>query len=344
MDSGLSFGSDNHSGIHPQILAAIAEVNLGHAHSYGMDAYSEKLQNTCKEIFGANCLVYPVFNGTAANVVCLSRLLKPYETVLTAATSHLNESECGAPERHLGCKVVAIPSRNGKLTPEALQPYMIRKGDQHFAQPKVISITQPTEYGTVYSLDELQNLRKFADTHELKIHIDGARIIYAAAHLGCELNDIIKASGAAAVSFGGTKNGLLFGELCCLFFNDPDFKYSRKQLMQLPSKQRFVSAQFLRFFENDLWLEIANSGIQKTLALSKGLAQFPEIQITQEVQTNAVFAILPKSWVKSIRQKHFFYVWDENTFEVRLLISFDHSQKDIDSFIAAVAKAKEENP
>lgn len=340
MTTNASFGSDNHSGVHSSILAALAEANCGHAHSYGLDEVTNSLQVRCQEIFGSDCKAYPVFNGTAANVVCLSRLVEPYHAILAASTSHLYESECGAPERILGSKVIAVPSTDGKLTPEMLQPYLVRQGDQHFAQPKAVSISQPTEYGTVYSLDELAALRDWARKNSLLIHIDGARLIYSAAFLNCSFKEIIEASGAAAVSFGGTKNGLLFGELCLIFGDDPDFKYARKQLMQLPSKQRFLSAQFLQFFSDDLWKSIANHGNHLAHDLAKRLQEFPEVKITQAVQSNAVFAIFPKAWVKDIRKRHFFYVWDEKTFESRLLISFDHSVKDIDSFILAVSEAK----
>lgn len=341
----ISFGSDNHSGIHPELLQSIEAINLGHSHSYGLDETSNELNQICKNIFGEKTFVWPVFNGTAANVLCLNQLVRSFECVLVAKQAHINESECAAPEKHIGCKIQAIDTVDGKLTPELMRPYLIRKGDQHFAQIRAVSITQPTEYGTVYSLEEMQSIKAFCKEHELKLHIDGARYIHAATYLNTDLKSLVDASGADALSFGGTKNGLLFGELCVFFDKTTakDFKFYRKQLLQLPSKQRFISGQFLHFLKNDFWLKLSKHQLQLAKLLEAELQKIDGVEITREVQTNAVFCKLPKSWIKNIRKKHFFYIWDEHTFEIRLLISFDHTREHIQSFVDAVISSKNES-
>lgn len=340
----ISFGSDNHSGVHPEILSALSEANHGHAHSYGMDDFSLELHKVIQENFGKDSIVYPVFNGTAANVLCLGQLVNSYHSVLTAHNSHLNDSECGAPEKAIGCKVIPITSPDGKVRTEDLEEHMIRFGDQHFSQVKAISITLPTEYGCVYNLEELAEIKNFCEKHKLHLHIDGTRLIYAAHKLNCTFKDIFEVSGASAISFGGTKNGLLFGELCIFKNIDlaKDFKFLRKQLLHLPSKQRFISQQFLSFFKNDLWKSIAAKNHQLAKTLGQKLSEIQGVRITQPIDANAVFIEMPKEWIKSVRNKHFFYVWNEKTFEIRLLISFDHTEEHINSFCDAVLKAKQE--
>ncbi len=337
------FGSDNHAGVHPTLLQALLEANVGHAPSYGTDTWSSQLRQLIKSQFGEKAEGFLVFNGTAANVLCLKALVRDYETVLTAATSHLHMDECGAAEKLIGCKVVSIPSADGKLRAEDIEPFLIRKGDQHFSQVRAVSITQPTEYGTLYSLEEMRALADFAHAHDLFLHVDGSRFIYAAAALETDFKTLTQDAGVDALSFGGTKNGLLFGELCLFFQAEAakNFKYIRKQGMQLPSKQRFAAAQFQRFLQPPgLWRQVAANGLQLAARLAAGLSEFPEIQVTQKTQANAVFARIPKAWVKPLREKHFFYVWDEHTFECRLMLSFDSTDHDVDSFLQTIQKIR----
>lgn len=337
MNNSRGFGSDNHSGVHPEILESLLSANSGHMPSYGTDVLSGQLSELCKKQFGPSCEVFPVFNGTAANVLCLSSLIESHNSVICARTSHLQMDECGAPEKHIGCKLILIDSPQGKITPEQIEKELIRLGDQHYSQPKAVSITLPTEYGTCYSLEELKALRKFTKENNLFLHIDGARFIYAPYYLGCSFYDLAEGLGIDAISFGGTKNGLLFGELCLLFNEKSkmNFKYRRKQSMQLPSKQRFISAQFLELLgEKAIWKQVAETASSLALYLAKEIAdKVKSVEITQSTQANSVFAKVPKSWIKELRKTSFFYVWDEHSFEVRLMLSFDSTKKEIDQFI-----------
>ncbi len=246
--------------------------------------------------------------------------------------------ECGAPEKFLGSKVISIPSIDAKLTPEMIKPHLIRRGDQHASQPRVLSITQPTELGTVYSLKELSALSTFCKTEKLVLHIDGARLVNAVAALGCSISAAVE--GADVVSLGGTKNGLVFGE-AVIFLNSkvsPDFRYLRKQAMQLPSKSRFIAAQFLEFLGTDLWLDNALRANRLASRLATGLATCKSVAITQKVQANACFVKIPREHVARLRDHSFFYVWDEHTFECRLMTSWDTTEEDVDRFVAEVAR------
>ena len=304
------FGSDNHSGIHPNILNAIVESNSGHMPSYGTDDVSTQLQKLCKELFGKSCEVYPVFNGTAANVLCLSSLIESHNSVLCSENSHLHMDECGAPEKHIGCKLQILKSPEGKITPEQIETGLIRLGDQHYSQPKLVSVTLPTEYGTCYTMDELKALRECTRKHNLYMHIDGARFIYAPYYLNCSFYDLAEGLGVDAISFGGTKNGLLFGELCLLFNKKAkeNFKFIRKQHLQLPSKQRFISAQFLELLgESHIWKQVAESSHAMALYLKSQIEEkVKSVKITQKVEANSVFALIPQKWVKELRKTSFF--------------------------------------
>lgn len=343
----ISLGSDNHSGVHPQLLKAIININSGHSPAYGTDEYTMNVNQTLKSIFGRNCEPYFVFNGTAANVLCLSALTDSFDAIITADSAHLNIDECGAPEKAIGCKVLIVPSVDGKISPDGIDKHLIRLGDQHYAQPKAVSITLPTEYGTCYSIEELHLLRKYTREKNLFLHVDGARLIYAAHYLKTDLKSLTETIDADAISFGGTKNGLLFGEIV-LLYNDlakKKFKYIRKQSMQLPSKMRFLSAQFEELLkEPGLWREIASHGHNLALYLKMRLEDIPEIRITQNVEANSVFAKLPKSWIKPLREKFFFYVWDEKELVVRLMISFDITKNDIDNFVLLINDVKTRIP
>ena len=342
------FGSDNHSGAHPKILEAVVKANNGHAPSYGTDQDSERALGILRQHFGNEIQVHFVFNGTAANVLALSACVKSYHSILASAHSHLLNDECGAPEKNLGCKVIPIASSDAKLTVESLQPFVIRRGDQHFSQVRAISITQPTELGTVYTLDEIRAMSAFAKKERLLLHMDGARLVNAAATLGCSLKEMTTDCGVDMLSLGGTKNGLLFGE-AVVFLNKSlakdesggDFKFVRKQLMQLPSKTRFIAAQFNEFLGTDLWLKNAKHANEMAQRLSAGLAESPFAKITQKTQANGVFVILPKAIVAKLKLEAFFYVWDEGTFECRLMTSWDTEPGDIDRFLAKLKELGE---
>ena len=306
----FSLGSDNHSGVHPQVWAAMSQLSQSHAPSYGSDPLTEKVTTDLKKHLGANASIHFVFNGTAANVLCLQTLLKSYEAVICAETAHLHLDECGAPEKNIGCKVLTVPTSDGKIAPEQIEKFLIRGGDQHYAQPRLVTLTQPTEYGTVYSLDELRRWRQFTREHNLLLHIDGARLIYAAHALNCSLHDLTGGLEIDALSLGGTKNGLLFGEAVVIYNStaSASTKFYRKQMMQLPSKMRFLSSQFNELINKELWREITTHGYDLAKYLGAQLEGFSEISITQKIQANSVFARLPRQWVKPLRENVFFYV------------------------------------
>lgn len=341
--SKISLGSDNHSGVHPQILAAITNINSGHCAAYGTDDFTLEAVKTIKNNFGEDGEPFFVFNGTAANVLSIASLIESHEAVITSSLSHLHMDECAAPEKSIGCKLLLAPTDDGKISPKDIEKFLIRLGDQHCAQPKLVSITLPTEYGTCYTYEELLAIREFTRKHNLYLHIDGARLIYAAHYLKKELIDLTGHLGVDAVSFGGTKNGLLFGEIVILYNEQAKkkFKYIRKQNMQLPSKMRFLSESFREFLKPPgLWREIAEHGHAMARYLAEGLSEFPEVQITQKVEANSVFVRIPKDWFKPLRQEFFFYVWDEFAFEMRWMISFDVTQKDIDQFLNVMRKLR----
>lgn len=337
-----SLGSDNHAGVHPQILEALNATNTGHSHSYGGDALTKSVQDLFRQQFGPDTYCYFVFNGTAANVLSLKTFLKSYQSVFCTDVSHLNLDECGAPESLAGIKLQTLPSQNGKLTIESLKRHYGRLGDQHAVQPGMVSLTQPTELGTVYSLEELEELRQWTQENGLFLHIDGARLIHAAHFLKTDLKTA--AGGADVISFGGTKNGLLFGEAVLVF--DPerarDLKFYRKQYLQLPSKMRFLSAQFKALFEDNLWQEIAAHGFEKAKKLATSLHELPQVEVSYPVQSNAVFMTFPKSWTKPLKKSLFFYIWDEHKWEARLMISFDTNDSDLEQFLTTAKHLSQE--
>jgi threonine aldolase len=358
------FGSDNHSGAHPRILKAVELANVAHAPSYGTDAWTEKTNVMFRKLFGENAEAFFVFNGTAANVLALSALIESHHAVLASTVSHLLNDECGAAEKSLGCRVIGVPTPDAKLTPELLKPFLIRRGDQHASQIRAISITQPTELGTVYSIAELKALADFARAERLLLHMDGARLVNAAAALNCELRELTTNIGIDALSLGGTKNGLLFGEAVVFLKKGlaEDFKYKRKQLMQLPSKTRFIAAQFLEFLGADsveaphvapsaapvnepsatpaipLWRQNAKHANAMAQMLRAGLEKSKYCELTQKTQANGVFVKIPRKMVAPLREISFFYVWDEHTFECRLMATWDTTPDDIARFVAAVER------
>jgi threonine aldolase len=337
------FGSDNHSGIHPRILAAIARANVGHVPSYGTDDLTAACLRMFREMTTPKAEAFFVFNGTAANVLSLSSVMRSFHAVLSTTNSHLYNDECGALENIVGAKNVVVPTSDGKLTPALLKPLLIRGGDQHASQINTITLTQPTEIGTVYSLDEIAAIKAFARENKLKLHLDGARLVNAAAALGCTPGRLMM--DFDVVSFGGTKNALMFGEAVVFphgLLND-DFKYLRKQYMQLPSKTRFVAAQFLEFLGTDLWLENAKHANAMARRLSEGLSKSKYAKLTQKTEANGCFVQLPKKLVAKLREHSFFYVWDEHTFECRLMTSWDTQIQDVDQFLSNLERLGAEN-
>ncbi|HEY3021304.1 MAG TPA: beta-eliminating lyase-related protein [Solirubrobacteraceae bacterium] len=335
------FGSDNHAGVLPEVLDAIAAANDGHAHSYGDDPWTRRAEARFREHFGEQARAFLVFNGTAANVVGLRALLRPYEAVICAETAHLNVDECGAPEFNAGIKLLPVATTDGKLTPELVAPRLVRFGDEHAVQPRVISITQSTELGTVYTPAETAALAELAHESGLLLHVDGARLANAAAALDAPLRALTTDAGVDALSFGGTKNGLLLGEAVVLLRPGTAagaMPFLRKQSMQLASKMRFLAAQFEVLLDGDAWRRPAAHANAMAARLAAAIAGVPGVTITQPVQANAVFVILPPDVAARLRERFFFYTWDEGTGEVRWMCAWDTTAEDVDAFAAAVAE------
>lgn len=325
-----SFGSDNHSGIHPRILKAISDANVNHEEAYGYDTYTQKLNEKLHEMFGCTSS-FVVFNGTGANVFALKNIVNSYDAIITASSAHICVDECGAPEKHTGCKIIAIETDNGKITPKLIAPKLLWIGSEHHSQPKVISISQPTELGTLYSPEEIKALSDLAHENGMYLHVDGARFANAVASLGCDPKDITLNAGVDVVSLGGTKNGLMIGEVV-MFFDENLSKralFERKHLTQLFSKQRFISAQFLEYLKDNLWIELASHSNSMAKLLESKIGGFKNVVITQYVDTNAVFAIISLNLREFLLQHSFFYVWDEIRGEIRLMTSFDTTEQDI---------------
>ncbi|MCG2811085.1 MAG: low specificity L-threonine aldolase [Candidatus Aminicenantes bacterium] len=334
-----SFGSDNHAGIHPRILDALREANSGPAVAYGLDDFTAKAVEKFREHFGKNADVYLVFNGTGANVISLATLARPFQAVICTEHAHINADECGAPENYSGCKLKTVHTPNGKLTVDDIGRQLAGRLDQHRVQPSVVSITQASELGTVYSAEEVREIAAFCHGNNLYLHMDGARICNAAASLGQGLGEISGQLGVDMLSFGGTKNGLLLGE-AVVCFNPELSKYTlfiRKQAMQLASKMRFIAAQFTALLSDDLWLQNASQANRMAKLLEEKVKGIPGLAIVQPVQANAVFASLPRKAIDKLLEKYFFYTWDEDKNEVRWMTSFATTEKDIENFAAAVA-------
>lgn len=329
------FGSDNSSGVHPKILDAIIKANTGHCPAYGNDPYTESAIKKFKNCFGKQIEVYFVFNGTGANIVSLRTVTHSFNSIICAETAHLYSDECAAPEKFIGCKLIPIPTQTGKITAEQIEKHA-KAGNVHHAQPRAISITQPTEQGTLYTLKETKEIAKLAHKNGLLFHIDGARIANAAVALKRTLKEITFDAGADILSFGGTKNGVMFGE-AVIFANKElakDFPYIRKQGMQLASKMRFISVQFETLLTDNLWFENAQNANSMAKLLASEVSKIPEVKLTQPVETNGVFAKVPKEWIKKLQSKRFFYIWNEAKSEVRWMMSFDTRHEDIMDFVA----------
>lgn len=333
-----SFASDNNAGVHPQVIDAIATANEGHVVAYGDDPYTARAAQQFQKHFGKEIAVHFVFGGTGANVLGLKAVTESYHAVVCAETAHINVDECGAPEKFTGCKLLTVSTPNGKIRSEQVKPFLHGVGFEHHVQPRVISVSQSTEMGTVYTPRELKTLANFAHKNNMLLHMDGARIANAAVSLGAELREITVDCGVDVLSFGGAKNGMMYGE-AVVFFDKKlaeDFKYIRKQGMHLPSKMRFISAQFEALLSGELWRRSAEHSNRMAQMLAAELRKIPQITITQEVKANGVFAIVPKKYVPRLQKKYFFYVWNEEISEVRLMTSFDTTEQDIVGFVKFV--------
>lgn len=333
-----SFASDNYAGVPQEVLDALAAANAGHAVSYGDDEWTARADGAFRAHFGDAARPWYVTTGTAANVLALKAVCRPWEAAITPATSHLNVDECAAPEHMGGVKLLTVPTPDGKLTPEQVVAQLGRLGDQHAVQPRVVSVAQSTELGTVYALDELRALADVAHEHGLLLHLDGARLANAAAALGTDLGAVSAGAGADLLSFGGTKAGLMGAE--AVVFLRPGlgegFEYLRKQHAQLVSKMRFLAAQLEALLGSDLWRRSAEHANAMARRLAAGVAGVEEVRLTQPVQANAVFAILPREATERLQRDHRFYVWDEATGEVRWMCSWDTRPEDVDAFAADV--------
>jgi threonine aldolase len=329
--------SDNWSGVHRQVLDAIAAVNTGHVPSYGLDQYTAATIEKLRGHFGDRAEIFFVFSGTGANVLSLQTIAQPFNTVICAATAHIYTSECGAAEKHVGCKLSPVPTNDGKIDRDGIARHLHDFGNDHHVQPSAVSISQATEYGTVYSPGEIEVLTSFAHQHGLRVHMDGARLANAAANLGVSLMDISGGAGIDVLSFGGTKNGMIAGEAVVFF--DPElatnFAYRRMQGTQLASKMRFIAAQFDALFTDDLWLNSAKHANRMARLLADGLSSLPGVELTQKVQANEVFATLPREHVSRLQAEASFQVWVEETTEGRFVTSFDTTEEDITAFVSA---------
>lgn len=349
-----SFGSDNHSGVHPQIMHAITQANRDFETAYGEDEYTKGVLNKLENLLGGNCTAFFVFNGTGANIVALQGFLRSYNSVLAPATAHINVDECGAVEKISSARIIPLETTDGKVTPEQVQKGLTGFGFQHHAQPKILSISQPTELGTLYTPQEIKTLADLMHNNGCYLHVDGSRISNAAESLGLPIKEFISDCGVDALSFGGTKNGLLMGEAVVIFHRPentlPDsngypmnmtnleaaknLQYLRKQTTQLYSKSRFIAAQFDEYLTDNLYLKLAGASNSMAKYLAQSLESITEVQISKPVESNAVFAIIPIWLGEELRKKHYFYVWDEQTNEVRWMCSFNTRKEDIDEFVA----------
>ena len=334
------FASDNYAGIHPEVLAAIARVNDGHAVAYGDDDETVRLVDLVREHFGAQAQVFPVFNGTGANVVALQSICRPWEAVICAETAHVNVDEGGAPEKVAGLKLWTTPTVDGLLTIESIDRHAVRFGDVHRSQQAVVTVTQSSELGTAYSLDQLGALVEHVHSLGMRVHLDGARIANAAASLGVSLRQVTTDLGIDILSFGGTKNGAMGAEAVIVL--EPALAdavpFLRKSSMQLASKMRFISAQLSALLTDDLWHRNATHANGMAQRLLEGVQNIPGVTIARRVDANAVFAILPRDVTARLQEHYRFYEWDEATGEVRWMCSWDTTAEDVDGFVAAIAR------
>ena len=337
-----SFASDNNSGVHPLVMDALNRANQNHALGYGDDSWTREAVLKIKETFGSDCEPLFVFNGTGSNVVALQLMTRSFHSIFCAETAHIYVDECGSPVKMTGCQIRPIATTDGKLTPELMMPYIHGVGDQHHSQPKALYLSQCTELGTIYTPEELKRLTSFAHQNGMYVHMDGARIANACAALGTSLKELTVDCGVDVLSFGGTKNGLMMGECVVVFNKDlhADARFIRKQSAQLASKMRYLSCQFTAYLTDDLWLKNATHANHLARKLADALSQYPGIQFTQKVESNQLFLKMPRPLIDHLLKSYFFYFWNEDNDEVRLVTSFDTVQDDIDQFIAELEKGR----
>jgi threonine aldolase len=331
------FASDNYAGVLPEVMDALQKANYEHARSYGADNITQRTIKLFREVLGADVDVYFVFNGTGANVLSISSATQSFNSVLCADTSHIYCDESSAPETFTGCRFFPLKSdAAGKLTPEIIHKRLIRKGDMHYAQPQIISLTQTTEYATVYTVDELKAVGRLAKEQGLYYHIDGSRFFNAAVALGCSLQEMSTAIGLDILSLGGTKAGMMYGEAVVVFNKElaKHIAFKHKQSMQLASKNRFIAAQFETMLNNELWRKHAAHANAMAQLLHNSIKDIPGVQVTKPVQANGVFAIHPQSWNEKMWQHYPYYVWDEHTNEVRMMCSWDTTESEVMGFAA----------
>jgi threonine aldolase len=334
------FAGDNNASVHPDVMAALAAANHGHQPAYGADVHTARLRELVKAHFGDRAEVYPVFTGSGANVIGLQAMSERWSAVVCPESAHINVDECGAPEKVAGLKLIPVPTPDGKLTPELLDRYARGFGVEHHAQPAVVSITQSTEHGTLYTPGEIAAIGALAHERGMRLHVDGARLANAAAALDLPPRAFTTDAGVDVLSFGGTKNGLMFGEAIVVL--DPSavrgVPYLRKAALQLASKMRYVSAQLVALLENDLWLRNARHANAMAARLAGAVARLPGVEIVRPVQVNGVFAVLPREAAERLRKRFRFSTWDDRTGEVRWMCSFDTTEADVDAFAAAIAQ------
>lgn len=329
------FASDNNSGVHPSVMKEILRVNRGHVVGYGDDPFTDKAKEMLIEELGEDAEIHFVFTGTGANVLGLAGVTSPWNSVVTAHTAHIETDECGAPEKFTGCKLLPVDTPDGKLRPEMLDRHMHGFDFEHHSQPAVISISQATEMGTVYSVAEIRGLADYAHRYGLLLHMDGARIANAAVTLGLPFRAFTTDAGVDLLSFGGTKNGMMYGEAVCFLRPGvaPGFKYIRKQGMQLASKMRFIAAQYTAYLSDGLWKECASHSNRMALELEKRLKAISGVKITQKVEANGIFIIMPGMVAERLRQEYFFYPWNDQISEYRLMTSWDTTLDDVEQFV-----------
>lgn len=334
------FMSDNNSGVHSKIMEAIVNINQEHDYSYGTDNTTKRAEELISTLLGKDVDTYFVSTGTAANVIGLSGLLKPYEGVVAAETAHINVDECGALERFSGSKILHISTEDGKISKEGIEKYIGSLGDHHQSQPRVISISQTTETGTLYSIEEIRKLADFAHENGMLLHVDGARIANAVVALNTTFKEMIADTGVDLLSFGGTKNGMMIGEAIVSLNKELSqaFKFYRKQGMQLISKMRFISAQFIAYIEDEIWKENALNANNMGKYFAKELSSIPSIKLKNQPETNMIFLHMEKELIDLLHERFDFYVPDEKTNLVRLVTSFDTTKEDIDEFIGFIKK------
>jgi len=335
-----SFASDNNSGVHPLVMQAITRANQDHALGYGSDPWSEEAVRKLKEVFITECEPLFVFNGTGSNIISLQLITKPFNSILCADTAHIFVDECGSPVKNTGCQIISIATNDGKLTPELILPHLHGFDDQHHSQPGAIYLSQCTELGTVYTVEELKAITALAHHYDMYVHMDGARISNAAAALNVTLKGLTVDCDIDVLSFGGTKNGLMMGESVIVLNASlaKNAKYFRKQSAQLASKMRYLSAQFIAYLTDDLWLKNAMHANEMAMMLYDGLKKYPEIHFTQKVESNELFLTMPHEVTKDLLKKWFFYFWKEESGEIRLVTSFDTTKKDVLDFLRDVDK------